>query len=323
MRIPFISAVVAYLLNGTKAVTFNERKTGDLDRVSTAFDNMREGKSGSLSKLNSECIDLQDQFEINSVKQTNRKAAAEAYADRIDFSTNGLRSTDLSINDLLRHESVHSVMRIINEKFNYQGDKPGLPYTNKEEKVKYKNAVLDFQRNLDKLETELVESLRSGQKLGKKTARIVDKMLYPKEIIMPRDPILESMPIGVPSFSISVHDSLSNFQVKITEAPKRVVTSDGQKALSLSLQNVDKTANALSLITKYKKAFSVVPKGNIDVEQPAYMIHYLEPVIEDISKPMMDYMKERILKCSGTVSKPEAAKVSESRNTQTAITPDL
>jgi hypothetical protein len=40
------------------------------------------------------------------------------------------------------------------------------------------------------------------------------------------------------------------------------------------------------------------------------MIHYLEPAIEAISKPMMDYMRQRILKCSSSFETPEAEKIS-------------
>lgn len=311
MKIPFVSAFIAFLYGtGTQAVNFNERKDGDLEKIKLEFGKMAAGKRGELSRLNQECIAGQEKFDINSVTETARKGSAEAYVNKIDFSENGLAGTDLSISDLTRHESVHTVMRIINEKFNYQGSKPGLPYTNKKEKSSYRKSVSDFNTNLDNLETELVENLRDGKKLSKKTKAIVDKLYYAKEAIMPRDPRLEALPLGVPSFNIAVHDSLPTFPVMATEKPKRVLTYEGQPALSLTLKHVDKTANALSLISKYRGAFKVVPKENIEVEQPAYMIHYLEPAIEDISKPMMDYMRQRILKCSSSVETPKAEKIS-------------
>ncbi len=129
--------------------------------------------------------------------------------------------------------------------------------------------------------------------------------------MLPYDPRLISLPVGVSSFRVGVLDDLDNFPVIVTEKPKKIKTYEGLDAVSLSLKHPDKTANALSLIKKYRDAFKVVPQENFHVEQPAYMIHYLEPVIEDISKPMMDYMKKRILKCSASPTKPQGIRAAE------------
>lgn len=200
---------------------------------------------------------------------------------------------------------------MINERFGYDGDRPGAPYGNKSEKKKYKSALQEFNEGLENVEKKLVTTLKSGKgykDLDQHSKSIVDNLSSPYSAILPDDPRILSLQIGVSPFRLAVHPELDNFQIEVMERPKKITTSSGSvdgkaEAISVSLRQVNPVANALGLIAKYKGSLGKVPKENKDVEQPAYMVHFLEKAVEDISPKMMKYMKERISKC---VNEPES-----------------
>ena len=167
MKLPSALAFLyAALFQRGNAVTFSgssRKEKASVNELKSSFSGMLEGQYGELSKSNAECIDGAKDFQILTVRETSRKAAAETYGDRIEFSKSGLTETHLGLRDLIRHESTHAALRIINERFGYHGAQPRAPYSNDAERKEYESALKDFNQGLKKIEKKLVKILKNGK----------------------------------------------------------------------------------------------------------------------------------------------------------------